>query len=571
MTTLVTEYLSNSELGPVVFGMGMTATGALDMVEGNLSSGSVKTLLGMTATNIGTMGHSEPMRDDIIKANIVAGTGTAAVFGITNFCSGLYNRRLKQAGKGLLQAAVGFAGSYLACCVSSRSLALLGQTFSVGCYSACIATSGLRDLARGNFKKGLAKTAFGLSGVAIAGFAAYRELNPSEPKIHPIVDGYSDLDERFCFNPDFEANPHCEEIPFQKDREILIGSTYVPSADPARGEYARLVDSNHAEYARKWNLTHVVGNDPRLLDRTCFAANGTVANGRIVDGELVRCSDYWQKVPEMLRWLKDPNVPMGAERWLIDDDMPITNMAINPYKVFDQLAGGTKPSLILSQDSANWLDNNFPTTSGTGKNDPRFALNGGLWFLRKSEEATRYLEEVWETRNIVHNLYDSKCPTKGLCINQNCLHEQEGAARVLIHQPNWFGRHVLVVPQRDGSSKSRGHLAINTSYRSGCFVKANERGSVPFGYLGDPEETFWRPGDFMGQPNGVPTKGVELPPPPHRQFCWHLRDNLSLPERPIRKDRIQRMIDLTYSVKGCVAACIRKIFEIKTNREFSYG
>ncbi len=550
MVNFINEQLSKTELAPVLAGFGATVHGASNLAEGNWSAGLATTLCGFAATDMGTYGHSETLRNTVLKISATTGAYTFAAQGMANLCAG-------KAARGAVQLAVGVATAVTIASLSSRVAATICRIASVAGFSGFIAYSGMKDIVNGEMKKGWAKTAIGLAGLALSAAVAYCEYNTPTPEIPPIAANYPDPDPAVCRNPDFEANTNCEEIPVQKDRDITIGSTYVPSPDPARGEYARLVDSNHAQYARKWNLTHVVGNDPRLLDRTCFAANGTVVDSRIVDGTLVRCSDYWQKVPEMLRWLKDPNVPMGAERWLIDDDMPITNSAINPYKVFDQVADGSTATILLAKDSGNWLDYNFPENKRTGKNDPRFALNGGLWFLRKSEEATRYLEEVWETRNLVHDLNNQRCPTKGLCTNQDCLHEQEGAARVLMAHPHWFGRHVLVVQQRDSTSKSRGHITINSSNRGGaCFVKRGW-GSTPYGFIDEDVDTLWRPGDFMGQPNGVPPKGVELPLPPKGLYCWHQSDDPDLPEKPIRKNRIQQMIDLSYNGLGCTRECER--------------
>jgi hypothetical protein len=188
----------------------------------------------------------------------------------------------------------------------------------------------------------------------------------------------------------------------------------------------------------------------------------------------------------------------------VDYDGPITNMKENPYfwtRKWLTNPDGTQAHIAVTKDAADWAKYNFP-----GQNVPaEYNLNGGFWVVRNTPESLNILEKLWTYRDVVHNLKDPSCLTKGMCENQNCLHEQEMAVQMLLDDPTMYDRTFRVVPQVDSETK----VGINTSNRQGCFIRQNWPNKKPYDFRGDRSDTNWKPGDIMGQPNGLPPVGQE--------------------------------------------------------------
>lgn len=296
------------------------------------------------------------------------------------------------------------------------------------------------------------------------------------------------------------------------DRYITIGTTYVPS-DPQRSSACAVANANHQEYAERWEMRHSLVAE-NLLKKACT-----------VDGKPKDCSPYWNKIALLRNWLRDTSSKRGKEEWraVIDDDMIITNMQIDPYKAIDQLRGGKDTSIIVTEDVIPYTGNSLTS------------VNTGALFVRKDDTSRKIIEQIWEKRNERVANAPSYCPTLGVCQKQHTLHEQQALSDIVRTQRGIVGRDITIVPPRDTSSPTRGHIALNTFERSGEFIRdMSGWTSDCFSYGGDPEEGKFRKGDWMAQAAGVPIWG------------WYCDDKRQgKPPGPMRRDKLLHMVEHT--------------------------
>lgn len=298
-------------------------------------------------------------------------------------------------------------------------------------------------------------------------------------------------------------------------RHITFGTTYL-KGNSQRDALSRLVDENHREYANLWNVKHRVVKDSLLKDRC-------TQNQNIVD-----CVPYWNKVAVLREWINKPTINPNGEEWYIlaDDDMPVTNMKVDPYKAIDLLRGSVDASIIIARDVQLWKNN-----------DEQLSVNTGLLFVRKDAGSKKFIEDLWNKRNTATGSRNQNCLTLGTCQNQEVLHEQEAFAQLIQEDRSLLGRVITIVKPRDtyrATLFSSEEIALNTFNREGCFRRQqNHWGTEKFSYDSDRSypEGKWREGDWMGQTAGVPVNGW---------WCGDYDSNL--PPGPIREDMLKKMI-----------------------------
>jgi hypothetical protein len=323
--------------------------------------------------------------------------------------------------------------------------------------------------------------------------------------------------------------------PTQCKRKIVSGSAYFNEGDPMRDRYSKLVDSTHAEYAKRWGAEHVVHTDASSLKGRC-------RDPRTVSGlfgfNRADCSPYWLKIPMLKEWLEEPRDPNFDEEWRIffDDDMPVTNMNIDPNDVIDSLrAESGDTSVILAKDPHQWFPND------------RVAINTGLILVRKDAKALEFMNRVWDTRQMLFDLDNPHCPTLGLCKNQDSLHEQQGMGIALDRDLSLIDRVVTIVPPRDEQS-ARKHIALNTFYGhdNQCYLR-QRKGWIDRPYIHNLKShnpnAIWKKGDWTGQTAAVPVWGKRLPMfGKNKNLCVDLTP---LDFSEVRHDTLQEMIDQT--------------------------
>ncbi|MDE3047225.1 MAG: hypothetical protein KGI83_02625 [Verrucomicrobiota bacterium] len=277
----------------------------------------------------------------------------------------------------------------------------------------------------------------------------------------------------------------------RKTRDITFGTTYI-AGNADRDALSKLVSDNQQEYAQHWGLHGKVVTES-LLQGQCQGATGSVD-----------CVPYWNKVAILRTWLQQPS--SGKEEWyvLADDDMPITNMNINPYQAIDLLREGDDASIIIARDVVQWTG---------GRRD--HSVNTGVLMVRKDQNSKDFIEKLWAKRNDAAT-QSSHCRTLGTCKTQDVLHEQEAFARVLAEDPSLLNKVVKVVNYRN-TYRGR-EIALNTFRRHGCFVRVQDGWSDRSFSYNDPADGAWREGDWMGQTAGVPIKGRECSTGEPRSF-----------------------------------------------------
>ena len=295
-------------------------------------------------------------------------------------------------------------------------------------------------------------------------------------------------------------------------REITFGTTYI--SDGSRDEISKMINENHKEYAERWDLRHKVV-DYSLLKEECKDIDAYYYKN-------VDCVPYWNKIALLRNWLKEPANPEKKEEWYIlaDDDMPVTNMKVNPYEAIDLLRRGLDTSVIIAEDVVPWKDN-----------DPKISVNTGLLFVRKDEQSRQLIEKIWERRN--DKATDKAvCRTLGTCKNQDTLHEQDALGRILKNERSLIDRVITVVKPRDTYNNKE--IAINTFKRDGCFYRQQENWSqeqIIYSWDNKFPEGKWKMGDWMGQTAGVPRTG------------WHCGDkSAGKPAGPLRADYLKIML-----------------------------
>jgi hypothetical protein len=277
------------------------------------------------------------------------------------------------------------------------------------------------------------------------------------------------------------------------EKKIEIATVYDNSGNRDRDDISKLVTANHDEYAKIHGMEHRISSD-NLVKNSCKDLLGR---------EDVDCAPYWNKIQLIREWFFAPKRSQ-SEEWLIfaDDDMVVTNLKVDPSSAIDQLRQGDE-SVVIVQDIQNWQAARFPSPI-----DPRMSVNTGLIIVRKDELAKEFIEKIWELRHDLTGLRSAICFRLGTCKNQDCLHEQEAAAKVLREDPSLLNRVVSVPLPREAAPSLR--VAANTFYREGCFVRyaANGRPKT-FDYSGDQSNPLgaFRFGDWMAQASGIPIRG----------------------------------------------------------------
>src|SRR5262245_43919154 len=117
---------------------------------------------------------------------------------------------------------------------------------------------------------------------------------------------------------------YCASTSLLNSRHITIGTTYDNGNNKERQAVSDLTVKTHLEYAEKWGLEHkvVTGNQVKDL---CLHP---------LTEKPVDCVPYWNKIQVLRDWLLEPAKDGVGEEWrvIIDDDMPITSMLIDPSR-----------------------------------------------------------------------------------------------------------------------------------------------------------------------------------------------------------------------------------------------
>lgn len=469
------------------------SAGISNIAEGNAKVGILQTVTGTTTTLLAMQGHSSQATEQVIKGGILMGAGATIFQGAQNVCNAVRNSSLPQAIKGTAQIVGGSTLAFVT--INARRLAYYCPFLSLAAGAALTGTaltcSGAHDLLQGRLKKGCVKVLFGTLAVASAGYYIYDS----------------------CHSP--------QERNFE--RHITFGSTYVEGSDPDRNEISALTDATHARYARRWGLDYRTERR-NLLVNQCLDPRTTSANNQTAD-----CSPYWNKIQVLRQWLHEPPQGDGREEWriIVDDDMPVTNMEIDPNESIELLREGRDSSVIVARDVYVWNGNE------------NTSVNTGVLIVRKDSASIKLVEKIWNERDRVTTFKNfqewQNCPTLGICPGQQVLHEQQGMANVLEAEP-WIERGIVsVVQPRDNEllrGSIRSSIAINTFYRDGCFIVKRSGELVTLNYHWIDQQYpqgAWRPGDWMGQVTGVPVRG------------WHCGTNTPHTET-IRANKLRAMI-----------------------------
>lgn len=313
-----------------------------------------------------------------------------------------------------------------------------------------------------------------------------------------------------------------------KAREITFGAVYDNSGDPNRNQISDFVNENHKKYADQWGIKHQVISKG-LVSGKCLTPHTWQA---------ADCAPFWNKIQMFRGWLNEPKNPTVGEEWryYADDDMLVMNRSIDPSKAIDQLRGGKDTSVIVAEDVINWQRWFFKDYN------PHLSVNTGALIIRKDERARNLIEAIWNLRNLPVERPTTECPTIGMCKTQDrSMHEQEAMTRVLRDNPNLVDTAVTIVPPRDTSSSSRGHLAMNTFYRKGCFARILKGWPTQaFSYEGmdsaeNPGGSFQK-GDWLVQVAGVPVLGKDLP-----LTGGSCIDRYEVPESPVRLNKLKEL------------------------------
>jgi len=299
-----------------------------------------------------------------------------------------------------------------------------------------------------------------------------------------------------------------ESLP-ERDKHIVFGTTYLNGGNPTRNAVSELSVKNHEVYSKEWGLEHHAELE-NLLEGECTNP---------ISNKSEECVPYWNKIKMLKNWLEEPKVFPDKEEWRIylDDDMPVTNMKINPYKAIDQLREGKDSSMIIATDIQPWDKGNVYTS-----------VNTGVLIARKDQAALDLITSVWEKRNTIFDLEDPECPTYGLCKQQKVFHEQQAFSDVLHEISPSLKKTISVVLPRDSWSVQRRQIALNTMFRKGCFEKKGHPYAINY-YEDDSKnpDGIWQRGDWMAQVSGVPIMG---------NYCWEDQ------ERPLRKELLEKLL-----------------------------
>jgi Nucleotide-diphospho-sugar transferase len=292
---------------------------------------------------------------------------------------------------------------------------------------------------------------------------------------------------------------------FPPIKEIMIGTAYENKGESKekRDRVSSLTNADHFQYAKKWGLIHEFSSI-NLVKNACEDIDSETR-------QAVDCVGYWNKIQRILNWL-EMNPGTGEKVFIVlDDDMVFLNNNIDPYNAIEQL--GSNADVIIMRDVVNWLGWRFPSSA----NDPRAAVNTGLIIVRNTSDAKDFFNKVWHHRNDL--VGEPDCLTLGLCKNQNCLHEQEAAAKVLIRNPDLLDKGIVstLPPRSDQSTFSRlfygTRIAANTFKRDGCFIRkqTNWRDNLfDYGTSNEEQDGACQKDDWLCQAAGVPLYGKKI-------------------------------------------------------------
>lgn len=137
-------------------------------ISENLLQGAQKTLIGLTAINLGTrwLDLNEAMPQELMKYSLCAGMGTMAVKGISDFVQGIKERNIFEVLKASAKVTIGTAGALIIDALDSKVVLVAQQALLLSLASFYSSKSGIQDFKQGNHKKGICKILLGLGGFA---------------------------------------------------------------------------------------------------------------------------------------------------------------------------------------------------------------------------------------------------------------------------------------------------------------------------------------------------------------------------------------------------------------------
>ncbi len=324
---------------------------------------------------------------------------------------------------------------------------------------------------------------------------------------------------------------------------IKIATVYNNHGDLERDKVSQYVISTHDHYAKKWGLERDHISD----------ANGTL--GQCTDpstGKSVHCSPYFEKIYYLKSQCQNPD-SQDQTIYLLDDDMPITNVNIHPFHAWRQLRinreGHLHPTqIIVTKEEGDW-PSRYPFPGYKNKHRPLTSVNTGFIGLKvlKDGPGCQFIEKVWEHRNtpMDPSFNSDKCPTIGFCQNHGVSSLGDQTAWALAMQKeieqdpgSFFEKTMSVVDQRDEASPYRSHIALNTLHRDGC--RKDLDGNIYD--IGDFDRKhpkgMWQRGDWMGQPAGFKLMG-KYPLPKVNGQC------VDDPNTPMTNTRLKKVMEMT--------------------------
>ncbi len=293
------------------------------------------------------------------------------------------------------------------------------------------------------------------------------------------------------------------------NRKITIGTAY-RNLGGLQEDVVDKVNANHEIYAQTWKLTHEV-HDAGIADHACK-----------VHGHVVPCDPEWARIEAIRNWLYNGKPPPdnfwartlnslsgwyapkpradGHEEWIImiDENMPITNMCIDPREAIDLLRADKDASMIFLHDSKD----SSPT-----------AINDRVIFVRKNNNSRHFFDQLWDQRKKqggpLQEAFDS-----------------------IYKEHRYFADQIQIIEPRDAKAKDRAKISLGTLNRTECYQVELENGSASLVMFKDPPSDQWQPGDWIGGPAGVPLLG------------WTCRNKFNgLPDAPLRYDLILKLLD----------------------------
>ncbi len=260
------------------------------------------------------------------------------------------------------------------------------------------------------------------------------------------------------------------------NRHVTIGTVYESNTGLA-ADVADKVSSNHEEYAQLWNLSHEIHNT-------------VVQNASYKDSKSVSDNSDWNKIAAIHNWLYDgkpppgnllgmilnsltgwytpPLHPEGHEEWLmmIDANMPITNMCIDPREVIDLLRNDQNTSIIAVQDG--------------------IIINSGVMIVRKDNQSRQFFDRLLARKGLKEKLKEEVSP--------KALFDE------VLHSRSYFADSVSLVQPRNAI------VNLGTVKHDSCYKIEPDYDQLET-VLHDDSMNMWRPGDWIGGPTDVPLIG----------------------------------------------------------------